>query len=111
MTWFTRKRADVSRGDVQPTPDVVSPRDLTTQDLMRFFRERGTSVPDAVRYSAFFAGFAAASLVSATDAMETDAEAQRLLKSARDAIDEGFGAVRAALDSDVGKTLKSHKFI
>jgi hypothetical protein len=78
---------------------------------MRFFHERETSIPDAIHYSAFFVGFAVASLVSAKGIAETDSEAQQLLQSAYDAINEGVRAVRAALGSEIGTALKAHKLI
>ncbi|HKX18869.1 MAG TPA: hypothetical protein VJT33_12730 [bacterium] len=68
-------------------------------------------VSDAIHYSAFFAGFAAASLMSANGVTDAEPEGQRIVASVREAIDEGLTAVRQAVDSDVGRTLKAHKYI
>lgn len=93
------------------TREALSPRDQTARDLMRFFRERNVSASDAIHYSAFFVGFAAASLMSANGVTDTEPDGQRMLASVREAIDEGLTAVREAVDSDVGRTLKAHKYI
>ncbi len=95
----------------QPAAEFLTSRDQTVQDLMRFFVARGTPVSDAIRYGAFFVGFAVASLASAEGMAGNDAELQRLAKSAHDAVDEGMGAVRAALDSEIGRILRAHRLI
>jgi len=111
MLWPARKKTSIVDSAVQTTPEVVTPRDQAVRDLMSFFRGRGTSVPDAIQYSAFFIGFAVANFVSAKGTAETDPETQQLLKLAHDAIDEGLGAVRTALESDVGRALRANKHI
>jgi hypothetical protein len=111
MAWFAKKQPDISDIENQTAPEVLPIRELTTRDLMRFFLARGTSAPDAIRYSAFFVGFAAANLMSVKGMAETDSEAQQLMKLAHDAIDEGMGTVRAARDSEIGRTLREHKLI
>jgi len=108
MAWFGRKTPEP---EVETAPEVLSVRDQTVRDLMRFFLERGTSVPDAIRYSAFFVGFAVANLASIKGAATNDSDRQRLVKMAHDAIDEGMGAVSAALDSEIGRTLRAHRYI
>lgn len=109
MTWFVKKTPEP---EVEAAaPEVLTARDQTVRDLMRFFRERGTSVPDAIRYSGFFVGFAVANLVSVKGATANDPDRQRLVQMAHDAIDEGMRAVGAALDSEVGKTLRAHRYI
>lgn len=91
--------------------EALSPREQTARDLMRFFRERKVSVSDAIQYSAFFVGFAAASLMSANGVKDAEPDGQQMLASVRKAIDDGLTAVRRAVDSDVGRTLKAHKYI
>jgi len=108
MAWFGRKTPEP---EVEAAPEVLTVRDQTVRDLMRFFLERGTLVPDAIRYSAFFVGFAVANLVSVKGTSVNDADRERLVKMAHDAIDEGMGAVGAALDSEIGKTLRAHRYI
>jgi len=108
MAWFSRKTPEP---EVEAAPEVLSVRDQAVRDLMRFFLERGTSVPDAIRHSAFFVGFAVANLVSIKGATANDSDRQRLVKMAHDAIDEGMGAVSAALDSEIGRTLRAHRYI
>lgn len=93
------------------TRQILSPREQTARDLMRFFRERNVPALDAIHYSAFFAGFAAANLMSANGVTDAEPEGQQILASLREAIDEGLTAVRRAIDSDVGRTLKAHKYI
>lgn len=93
------------------TRQALSPREQTARDLMRFFRERNVPASDAIHYSAFFAGFAAANLMSANGVTDAEPEGQQILASLREAIDEGLTAVRQAVDSDVGRTLKAHKYI
>ena len=93
------------------TRDALSPREQTARDLMRFFLERNVSASDAIHHSAFFVGFAAASLMSANGVTDAEPEGQRMLSSVREAIDEGLTAVRRAVNSDVGRTLKAHKYI
>ena|SRR5215472_6067263 len=108
MAWFVKKAPEP---EVEAAPEVLTVRDQTVRDLMRFFLERGTSVPDAIRYSGFFVGFAAANLVSVKGAAGSDTDRQRLVQMAHDAIDEGMGAVNAALESEIGKTLRAHRYI
>jgi len=111
MAWFAKKEPVNPDPETQATPEVLPIREQAIRDLMRFFQERGTSVPDAIRYSALFVGFAVANLMSVKGMAETDSEAQQLMKLAHDAIDEGMGAVRAARDSEVGRTLSEHGYI
>lgn len=105
------EKSPVPDDSVAKARDTLSPRDQTARDLMRFFRERNVSVPDAIQYSAFFVGFAAASLMSANGMTDADPDGQRMLASVREAVDEGVAAVRGAVASDVGRTLKAHKYI
>ena len=111
MPWFTKKEPANPDAEIQAAPEVLPMREQAIGDLMRFFQERGTSVPDAIRYSALFVGFAVANLMSAKGMAETDPEAQQLMKLAHDAIEEGMGAVRAARDSEIGRTLSEHRYI
>jgi S-methylmethionine-dependent homocysteine/selenocysteine methylase len=111
MAWFAKKEPVNTDSEIQATAEVLPQREQAIRDLMRFFQERGTSVPDAVRYSALFVGFAVANLMSVKGMAEADSEAQQLMKLARDAIDEGIGAVRAARDSEIGRTLSEHRYI
>ncbi len=108
MAWFVKKTPEP---EVETAPEVLGVRDQTVRDLMRFFLERGTSVPDAIRYSGFFVGFAIANLVSVKGPAVNDSDRQRLVQMAHDAIDEGMSAVGAALDSEIGKTLRAHRYI
>lgn len=111
VAWFAKKEPADPDAEIQTPPEVLPIREQAIRDLMRFFRERGTSVPDAIRYSALFVGFAVANLMSVKGMAETDSEAQQLMRLAHDAIDEGMGAVRAARDSEIGRTLRDHKYI
>jgi hypothetical protein len=111
MVWFAKKEPGNQDSEIQTTPEALPLREQAVRDLMRFFRERGTSVPDAIRYSALFVGFAVANLMSVKGVAEADSEAQQLMKLARDAIDEGIGAVRAARDTESGRTLSEHRYI
>lgn len=108
MAWFGKKTREP---DVDTAPEVLTVRDQTVRDLMRFFLERGTSVPDAIRYSAFFVGFAVAHLASIKGAAADDSDRRRLVQMAQDAMEEGMSAVGAALDSEIGKILRAHQYI
>jgi hypothetical protein len=107
MAWFRRKPRD----EIDTTPEVGTPRDQTVRDLIRFFDARGTSPADAIRFSAFFAGFAAANEASDRGIDNTDAEARCPIRSAHEAVDEGVAAVRAALGSELGRTLRAHRLV
>jgi hypothetical protein len=109
MAWFAKKEPVNPDSEIQTTAEVLPQREQAIRDLMRFFQERGTSVPDAI--SALFVGFAVANLMSVKGMAEADSEAQQLMKLARDAIDESIGAVRAARDSEIGRTLSEHRYI
>src|SRR5579859_7479635 len=80
MAWFAKKEPVNPDSEIQTTPEALPLREQAIRDLMRFFQERGTSVPDAVRYSALFVGFAVANLMSVKGVAETDSEAQQLMK-------------------------------
>src|SRR5690242_4778967 len=84
MAWFAKKEPVNPDGEIQTIAEVLPQREQAIRDLMRFFQERGTSVPDAVRYSALFVGFAVANLMSVKGMAEADSEAQQLMKLARD---------------------------